>query len=622
MSTTCWAAQLLRLGRGSRIALSTSSRSIGGGQRQQQQQQQRRAYAVGAGGSLGSSTAKGARKEKNEKKQGVNVPTTPAGRAHGSSPFDSLFSLFTLVSESQQLPSQTQSRPLGSNDLALLIAALFSSTNNKLKIAKLEKIVPAFIEKYNYDTTRLYKKVNEFMNGFSAKGVDVESVERAIRARVGDAAVSGERGEHGLAKLDFPVDPSKLVSRKDLEGKSPLDQLFLYIETPYARSIIQNFEPEDMKEFSFLMGQVMDSSGRENMGVLNTIKAFLGLRGVEVVYLRNEEMKKVERASAEGVSESKTSMDEVELAKRAAADESLSKFFDKKKNAHIANICVSLDPLDTPTLQKNDPYPNLMTPDPLLDPRDEVVFPPSASSPYTNRVIVRNHASIFHGALEAESGTDPFSDPDTEWEPETTDETSEDLESFENLPLPANEVKNLYRFPLIVRRVTQQTGKGKIHRVQYLVVVGNGDGLVGYGQAKDEDAPRALAKATSLAIRNMDTVARFEKRTVPTEMETKLGSTRIIMRPRPVGFGLRCNPNLHQVLKAAGIKDVSAKVWGSRNPVGVVKAAFRMLWGGHAPVGMGDGVGGKGKKLDKGEGVRSVYDVERERGRRWVGLRM
>jgi len=152
--------------------------------------------------------------------------------------------------------------------------------------------------------------------------------------------------------------------------------------------------------------------------------------------------------------------------------------------------------------------------------------------------------------------------------------------------------------------------------------VGNGNGLVGYGQATDEDSPRALAKASAKAIRSMDTVALFEKRTIPTDMETKFGSTRIIMRPRPVGFGLRCNPNLHQVLKAAGIKDISAKVWGSRNPVAVIKAAFRMLWAGHAPVSMGDGVGGKGRKLDKGEGVRSVWDVERERGRKMIGLRL
>ena len=278
------------------------------------------------------------------------------------------------------------------------------------------------------------------------------------------------------------------------------------------------------------------------------------------------------------------------------------------------------DPLDKPVEAKKDPYPNLMTPDPLLDSRDELVFPPDDSSPYTNRVVVRNHNSMFHHSLIQQSADDPVSPFDGP--AETSDETTEDLESLENLPLTEQEINDLYRFPLITRRVTQQTGKGKIHRIQYLVVVGNGNGLVGYGQAKDEDAPRALAKATALAIRSMDTVSRFEDRTVPSEMETKFGSTRIIMRPRPVGFGLRCNPNLHQVLKAAGIKDVSAKVWGSRNPVSVVRAAFRMLWGGHAPLGMGNGVGGKGRKLDKGEGVRSVREVERDRGRKMVGLRL
>ncbi|KAM6503547.1 hypothetical protein JOM56_000490 [Amanita muscaria] len=255
------------------------------------------------------------------------------------------------------------------------------------------------------------------------------------------------------------------------------------------------------------MGEVMDVAGRESMSVLNSIAKVLSVRGVQIKYIRNED---VERHAVQPLGEESPSdsvLDSVELAKRAAVDESLN----------------------------------------------------------------------------------PFSDPDSTWEPETTDETSEDLESVANLPLSANQVKDLYRFPLIEHRVTQQTGKG---RVQYLVVVGNGDGLVGYGQAKGGDAPRALAKATALAIRSMDTVSRLEKRIIPTEMETKLGSTMIIMRPR-----------LHQVL---GIKDISAKVWGSRNLVNnVVKATFRMLWAGNAPLGMGDGVGGKRRKLDKGEGVRS-----------------
>ncbi|KAF8637247.1 hypothetical protein AX17_002958 [Amanita inopinata Kibby_2008] len=474
------------------------------------------------------------------------------------------------------------------DELAMVIAGLFLSAGNKAKLSRLEEAIPSFIKEF--DHAKLYKKVNYYMANPPADNFE--------------SLTGKELSKNGKSKsVEQPPPSPTPVDKSQLEGKTRLDQLMVYLDTPSAQVVLQNLDSEAQSVFTFLMSQVIDSSGRENMGVLNTIAKFMSTRGLDVQYVRSN-LDGNDRVLPLGSDVDSTSMDPVELAKRAAVDE-------------------SLNPIDTPTLETGNPYPNLMTPDPLLDARDVAVFPPTPTSPYTNRVITRNHTSIFHAALLEQSppGTDPFADPSSTWEPETTDETSEDLESLENLPLPPTKVRNLYRFPLIARRVTQQTGKGKIHRVQYLVVVGNGDGLVGYGQAKDEDAPRALAKATALAIRSMDTVARFEKRTVPTEMETKLGSTRIIMRPRPVGFGLRCNPNLHQVLKAAGIKDVSAKVWGSRNPVNVVKAAFRMLWAGHAPHGMGDGVGGKGKKLDKGEGIRSVYDVERERGRKLVSLR-
>ncbi|KAG6840221.1 hypothetical protein C0991_008082 [Blastosporella zonata] len=264
-------------------------------------------------------------------------------------------------------------------------------------------------------------------------------------------------------------------------------------------------------------------------------------------------------------------------------------------------------------------YPNLMSADPLLDSRDVLELPPDGKTQkFHNRVIIRNHSSIFHEAM-AEQGFD-FND-DT-YVPTRSDETEESATSSENLPLSPDELKkDYYRFPLIHRRIVQQTGKGKIPRMYCLMVVGNGNGMVGLGQGKDEDVPRAERKAFAQAVRNMDWVERFENRTIWTDMETKLGSTQIILRPRPVGFGLRCNPKLHQVLKAAGIKDISAKVWGSRNPINVIKAAFRLLQAGHAPLGMGDGLGGPGRKLNKGSGLRSKDDVERERGRPLISLR-
>ncbi|KAL0960060.1 hypothetical protein HGRIS_011708 [Hohenbuehelia grisea] len=278
---------------------------------------------------------------------------------------------------------------------------------------------------------------------------------------------------------------------------------------------------------------------------------------------------------------------------------------------------IDLSALTGKQVEGGTPFPDLMTPDPLMDSRDVVEFPPDKGSPYHNRVVVRNHASIFHEQMISD-GQDLSGD---DWKPEETDETEEEQSSSANLPLGPKALSELYRFPIFNRRITQQTGKGKIHRIYSMVIVGNGDGLVGYGEGKDEDSSRAEAKAFAEAVQNMDWVERFEKRTVWTEMETKLGSTRVILRPRPVGFGLRCNPNLHQVLKAAGIKDISAKVWGSRNPINVIKAAFRMLQSGNAPLSMGDGVGGGGRKLNKGSGARGMEEVERERGRKLIGLR-
>ncbi|CAE6486221.1 unnamed protein product [Rhizoctonia solani] len=178
-----------------------------------------------------------------------------------------------------------------------------------------------------------------------------------------------------------------------------------------------------------------------------------------------------------------------------------------------------------------------------------------------------------------------------------------------------DDLQRLHRFPLITKRVVQQTGKGKQPSFYSLVVVGNGRGMVGYGEGKDTNVPRSIDKAFVAAVKSMDRVDRFENRTLWGQLEGKFGATHIIMRARPSGHGLACNPYIHQVCKAAGIADISAKVHGSRNGMQIVKATIRMLHGGHAPTGMGDGVGGKGKREEAGVGMRGRDAIERERGR-------
>ena len=264
----------------------------------------------------------------------------------------------------------------------------------------------------------------------------------------------------------------------------------------------------------------------------------------------------------------------------------------------------------------SNPYPNLLTHDPLLDPHQSTAYKQTKRNPYGGKVTVRNETSIFQAAREAEAAE--LGEP---VEAQAIGTEEEGYSVLNHLPLSRSEMADLHYYPLFTRRITQQTGKGKIHRQYSLVVVGNGNGLVGYGEGKDEELPRATDKAYAEAVRNMDYVERFENRTVWTETQTKLGATRIILRPRPLGFGLRCNSYVHQILKAAGIKDCSAKVWGSRNPLNVIKATFRMLQSGNAPLAMGNGIGGRGRTLDKGSGLRGKDSVERERGRKMLDLK-
>ena len=265
-------------------------------------------------------------------------------------------------------------------------------------------------------------------------------------------------------------------------------------------------------------------------------------------------------------------------------------------------------------------HPSLSHLDPVLETRLSHVFPPTAKTPFTNEVIIRNvdedFNSIFDTPEEESSGTRNKEDE------QVLEKDSAQVDMKRHLPLQKADWDKLFRFPLISRRVVQQTGKGKIFQLYHLLVVGDGNGLVGYGEGKDlNDNKKALDKAFVQAIRNMDYVERFEKRTIFGEMHTKMGATQLILRPRPVGFGLQCNPWIHQILKAAGIKDISAKVWGSRNPLNVVKALFRVLHSGNAPLYMGDGIGGKGRRMFKGEPIQSREAVERARGRKLFDLR-
>lgn len=104
--------------------------------------------------------------------------------------------------------------------------------------------------------------------------------------------------------------------------------------------------------------------------------------------------------------------------------------------------------------------------------------------------------------------------------------------------MTAGEIRSLYRFPLVVKRVVTMKSKGKMPSMYALVVVGNGRGLVGTGEGKDDTAQKAVQKAFNQAVRSMDYVERYEDRTVSGTMRSNFGSCKVEMRSRPPGPSL------------------------------------------------------------------------------------
>jgi len=178
-------------------------------------------------------------------------------------------------------------------------------------------------------------------------------------------------------------------------------------------------------------------------------------------------------------------------------------------------------------LPEGETYPNILGTDSILD---------AFSHP---KITAGGETVAFDKRITFFNSPPPFPRPNQE----QLAQIGAEALSAPRPPIPIN---GRHVYPIINKRVVQQTGKGKIASQYVGVIVGNGNGLVGYGSAKG-DGGEALKKATEQAMRSADAVERFEGRTIWTEMKIKFGSTQIVLRPRPRGFGLACNPYLHQV---------------------------------------------------------------------------
>ena len=127
-----------------------------------------------------------------------------------------------------------------------------------------------------------------------------------------------------------------------------------------------------------------------------------------------------------------------------------------------------------------------------------------------------------------------------------------------------------------INRVTKVTKGGRTITFSAIVVVGNQDGVVGYGLGKAGEVSTAIAKATESAKKNLIRVV-VHNGTIPHDQKATFGGARILIKPASQGTGVVAGGAMRAVLESAGVTDVLAKSQGSSNPHNLVKATFQAL---------------------------------------------
>lgn len=127
-----------------------------------------------------------------------------------------------------------------------------------------------------------------------------------------------------------------------------------------------------------------------------------------------------------------------------------------------------------------------------------------------------------------------------------------------------------------IRRCACVVKGGRRFSFTALVVVGDGQGKVGYGYGKAVEVPLAVEKAVKAANRNMLRCP-LTKNSIPHQVVGKFGSSQVMMMPANPGTGIIAGACVRAVAESLGLTDVLTKTRGSSNPINVVKAAFEAL---------------------------------------------
>ena len=129
---------------------------------------------------------------------------------------------------------------------------------------------------------------------------------------------------------------------------------------------------------------------------------------------------------------------------------------------------------------------------------------------------------------------------------------------------------------IATNRVSKTVKGGRIYKFAALVVVGDGNGTIGFGIGKAGEVPDAIRKGIEDAKKNMVKVS-LKGTTIPHEIIGKFGAGEVLMKPAPQGTGVIAGGPMRAVLEAMGVRNVLAKAYGSTNPYNMVRATIDAL---------------------------------------------